>query len=499
MSQVVYRAAPTMGRFHQSNAFYRFVIGPVGSGKSSGMCAEIMRRANEQIPSPIDGKRKSRWVVVRNTYRELADSSIRTWLDWFAAAGRYNKNDSEIICRYDDIECDVLFRALDRPDDVKKLLSVEYTGAWVNEAREIPKSVIDVLGDRVGRYPSMRDGGCTWAGVMGDTNPPDDDHWLYVLAEEERPENWEFFKQPGGLIEVDGKFYPNPAAENVANLPVDYYVTRMTGKNLNHIRVYYCSRYGFVKEGRPVIPEYVDETHCAKEILPPVKGLPIRVGIDWGLTPAAVYTQRLANGRWLWLRETVTEHMGAKNFGALLAREVADHFAGFQFETMYGDPAGEASAQTDEQTVFQVFNEALRVAKSSLVARPAPSNDPVLRHGALGAAMGRIIDGKPGFLISPACRVTRKGLAGGYCYKRLLVAGDERYQDKPDKNRYSHPVEAGEYAMIGAGEGVNLVRGVPRDPNPQTVMEFNVYRYENEATAQINRETISEFNAFTGE
>jgi hypothetical protein len=33
----------------------------------------------------------------------------------------------------------------------------------------------------------------------------------------------------------------------------------------------------------------------------------------------------------------------------------------------------------------------------------------------------------------------------------------ERYADKPLKNRYSHVVEAGEYAMVGAGEGYAVV------------------------------------------
>ena len=42
-----------------------------------------------------------------------------------------------------DVELEVIFLALDRPEDVKKLLSLELTGVWVNEAREIPKSIID--------------------------------------------------------------------------------------------------------------------------------------------------------------------------------------------------------------------------------------------------------------------------------------------------------------------------------------------------------------------
>ena len=63
------------------------------------------------------------------------------------------------------------------------------------------------------------------------------------------------------------------------------------------------------------------------------------------------------------------------------------------------------------------------------------------------------MDGRPGLLVSPKAKMTRKGLAGGFCYRRMKVAGDERYTDVPDKNHYSHPVEALEYALMGAGEG----------------------------------------------
>ena len=47
----------------------------------------------------------------------------------------------------------------------------------------------------------------------------------------------------------------------------------------------------------------------------------------------------------------------------------------------------------------------------------------------------------------------RKALSGGFCYKRVQVTGDERYMDKPDKNKYSHVAEALEYMLLGEGEG----------------------------------------------
>ncbi|TSA07943.1 MAG: hypothetical protein D4R73_09425 [Deltaproteobacteria bacterium] len=428
----------TIGRFHQSQAFYRGVMGPVRGGKSTGMCWEIMSKAQAQAPGK-DGVRRTRWVVVRSTYRELLDTTIKTWQDWFRPEqfGSLNMNTMShmVDVRLPDktrVQCEVLFRALDRPDDVRKLLSMEVTGAWVNEARETPKGVIDVLGDRVGQYPALKDGGCTWRGVFMDTNPPDDDHWWYKLAEEVRPDGWEFFKQPGGLMEVDGQFINNPLAENVQNLEPNYYLTRTAGKDSDYIRVYYCNQYGFIKEGKPVYPEYIDAVHCSERVLEPVKGVPIYVGLDFGLTPAATFAQRLPIGRWQVFDELVTEDMGAVNFAKILKAKMLGEYGGFEFE-VWGDPSGDSRAQTDEVTPFQIMRA------NGVPARPAPSNDPVLRREAVVASMKALaMDGKPGFLISPKCRILRKGMAGGYYYKRVQVAGDARFQDKAEKNKFSH-------------------------------------------------------------
>ena len=72
-------------------------------------------------------------------------------------------------------------------------------------------------------------------------------------------------------------------------------------------------------------------------------------------------------------------------------------------------------------------------------------------------ALNRLVDGQPGLLISPKCKITRKGMAGGYNFKRIQVAGDERFHDKPNKNGFSHPCEAAQYLMLGAGEGKSVI------------------------------------------
>lgn len=160
-----YVPSATMKLFHKDDSFVRALLGPIGSGKSVACCMEMMRRACEQ--EPFEGVRRSRWAVIRNTYRELVDTTIKTFEDWFPRElGHFRQMDMQWTMKRrladgTKVELEVLYRALDRPDDIKKLLSLELTGAWINEAREVPKPVLDMLQGRVGRYPSKREGGPT--------------------------------------------------------------------------------------------------------------------------------------------------------------------------------------------------------------------------------------------------------------------------------------------------------------------------------------------------
>ena len=474
LKTVKYTASPTLARFHGSNKKYRCVRGPVGSGKSTGMCMEVLARALRQ-PVCRDGiRRKSRWAIVRNTYRQLLDTTIKTWLDWFPedVFGKLNKNDmvQTIEIPLPDktlLYMEVLFRALDRPDHVTKVESLELTGAWVNEAKNVPKAIIDAIGDRVGRYPAQWDNGSTWTGVFLDTNSPDDHHWWYALETRDpellekfkiKPEDldaqWDFFVQPGGLVEIDGKFLPNPLAENLGHLEPGYYATRVAGKSMDHIRVYYCNQFGFVADGKPVYPEYVDAVHCAHEDFPAMQGLPLYIGMDFGLTPAAVIGQRLPNGRIIVLDEVVTEDTGVSQFADLVLPYVREHYPGFEYR-WYGDPAGSIRHETDAKCSFDILR-----AKGIDVQPAASSNAQTQRRESVAVPMGRLIDGLPGMLLSPKARTVRRALKGGYHYRLMLVGGGvTRYAEKPEKNRYSHPAEALEYMCLGMGEGERMRYG----------------------------------------
>jgi hypothetical protein len=229
-----YDAPPTMRRFLRSNAFVRAVVGPVGSGKSSGCVVEILRRAVQQERGP-DGLRRTRFAVIRNTYRQLKDTTRKTLEQWLPSAlGKWHEQDFTFTMRFGDVLCEVLFRALDSPDDVKKVLSLELTGAYFNELREIPKSVFDAIQGRVGRFPSKAQGGATWFGVWGDTNPWPTTSWGYKLFSENRPASFDLFEQPGGRA---------ANAENVENLPPGYYQRLTDGKDAEWIAEYVDGKY----------------------------------------------------------------------------------------------------------------------------------------------------------------------------------------------------------------------------------------------------------------
>jgi hypothetical protein len=240
----------------------------------------------------------------------------------------------------------------------------------------------------------------------------------------------------------------------VENLPPQYYSRMQAGKDEEWIKVYVHGEYGFVSDGRPVYPEYSDHTHTASEILEPLQGHTIYVGIDFGLTPAALFAQSV-NGRWNIIDELVADDMGAVRFGDELGRILRGKYAGFEFE-IWGDPAGEQRAQTNEETPFQILQA------KGINAQPAPfpgmDNDFTIRREAVATNLTRLcMDGRPAVQVSPNCRMFRKGMAGAYRYKRVQISGDERYHDKPDKTMYSHVCEAGQYLFVGAGEGDKLV------------------------------------------
>lgn len=483
---VEYNPSPTLTAFHASNALVRGIRGPFGSGKSVGCCWEIWTRAQEQRANQ-DGVRKSRCLVTRNTYGELTSTTIKTWLDWFPEDRFGKKVDGAPIrqvCRWDvgdgtTVELEMLFLALDRPEHLKKLLSLDITFAWMNEAREQPKAILDGLTGRVGRYPRAEDGGATWSGVIMDTNSPDDDHWWYLLAEVQQPQDFAFFSQPPGDSEEGENLDWLLQTPETLKLPVGhplrraqgrkYYERMKSGKTDEWIKVYIKGQYGTVHDGKPVYgQEWNDRLHVAPEGLNPIQGLPLLIGFDFGLTPAAVICQQDARGRLLVIDELCGTDMAIRQFmqDALVPHLMrvyptwwARRDAKEPMIQGFGDPAGQQKAQTDEKTCFQEVQAAgVRIR----APQHLKNNSFVARRSAVAWFLSKLSSGQPTFLLDgKACPVIRKGFNGGYKYRRIQVTGEERYTEEPAKNAYSHPHDGLQYVACEIG-GIQAVRPPPK-------------------------------------
>ncbi len=457
---VDFTAPLTIGAFMQSNARMRVVMGPFGSGKSSGCCVEIVRRAKEQKVGN-DGFRRSRWAIVRNTMPQLRDTTIKTWFSWFpdGSCGWWKETGKTFFIEFGDVRAEVMFRALDDAADVKNLLSLELTGAYINECREIPKEIVEGLLGRIERYPARKDGGCSFAGVWADTNPPEEGSYWWCMMEGFDPENpslvksndWDVFKQPGGLIEVKVgankyEYYPNPAAENLENLPPGYYEHLAAGATREYVKVYVLGLYGTSKAGKPVHPLFDEDRHVAKSVLLPLKHAPLIISADFGLTPAMTLKQQNAFGQVLTLDEIVTEDMGLdRAIKTRLLPMLRAKYPDMEYRVT-GDPSGSNRSQNDERTCVEIFKR-----NGFKKVKFAVSNNPIARCGATDELLARYTEVGPGYLVSPTCTYLRRGMKGGYHYKvnKSGVASDE-----PEKNLFSHVCEAGQYGDMYFATGL---------------------------------------------
>jgi len=305
---VNYRPSKTFGEFHNDNSVVRGVRGPIGSGKTAGCLAEIWFRAWDQEPNYL-GVRRTRWACIRNSYPELKSTTIKTFEEFFPGVVAPIVYDSPIRvsmrARGTDgttIDAEILFLAVDRPQDVRRLKSLELTGVFLNEASEFPKAVFDMALARIGRFPPKRDVQLTWTGLWMDTNSMDDDHWwhemdvrvkdgeslgdlidLTYFPKQFNP-SWRIWTQPPALIRRHGKYFPNPEAENIVHhaLGYGYYLQQIAGKSKDWIDVFILNQYGSTFDGRLCYPDYGD-LHRSEEQFWPIKGVPVILGWDFGL------------------------------------------------------------------------------------------------------------------------------------------------------------------------------------------------------------------------
>jgi len=441
VSSLEYTPSPSVEPFLTSDKFQNFIVGPVGSTKTTAAIIKIAYEASRMAPCR-DGIRRSRCVVVRNTRQMLWDTTIPDFLKWFpnGDAGILYKTDSKFLLKLDGVECEVLFRGLDDADDVRRLLSLQLSFGVLDEFREINPDVFNQLTSRLGRYPDgmmvphrpewgiddkgnpiqgcVDDNGQQMKKVWGATNPPDrDTFWEQHLSNPE--DNCHVTIQPSGM---------SPEADWVQHLPSGYYEDIVVGKTEEWIDVYVHGKWGKSLSGMPVFRCFDRDTHVATTPLI-VQSSPLIIGVDAGLNPTAVITQPTYNGRVL-VHKAITgtdNGMGALRFiRERLKPALAAEFSGKQVMIVI-DPAAFQRAQTDERTVADIYKA------EGFAVKPARTNALAARLAVVESYMTRTVDGQSAMLINASETELIKALAGKYRYK-INTKGVQ--DDVPEK---SHP------------------------------------------------------------
>lgn len=485
----------TLKRYLMSTANVVCIQGPVRSGKS---VASIMRiyMGMMNVPKDHTGKRRSRWLVIRNTYTDIEQSTLKTWLEWFPEKlyGRMKWTPPYVHhMRFGDVEAEVVFESFAGEEDIPSLKSREYTGAWINEAQFYTRKFVVAVLERTGWFPKA--GGPKFLQI--DMNAPPLGHWVPIMrgdapppedwTDSERkahlkPATWDFMVQPAWFVEkMDAQgsvlsYEINPAAENINIVGERSVYELLEGRTKDEIDADLMNRVMIAQAGLPVFPMFVRDFHIAKQPLVAQEQFPIHVGLDFGRRPAAVFMQ-CVGGRWFVLGELTALNTSAEDFAPAVKRYIARRFPAWLAADgpkihFWGDPSGEAKrSETNDDTAFSIF------AKNGMLVRKADAgNRRTIRLETMTALLNRAVHGQPGIVFCPKeCPKLTTAMGGAYVYRRKKVSGSPTYDDEPLKNEFSDPVDACIEPLIGGGEGRATVGRIERPKPVNTLRKADVF------------------------
>lgn len=432
-----YAFLPTIRKFHDSGAPMRCIVGPVGSGKTSAATWEICRFLPEHIAS-VHGLKHTKWVVVRNTYPELRDTTQRTMLDWFGS-GDLRRQENTYTLRFNGLTVEILFRSCDRAADMAKFKSLEVTGYWIDESIEVAEDIKRMLKNRIGRFPQqspVRFG-------IETTNPPDVEHPLYSQF------GW-MSPPPGPVptgIPLEGHHgFWQPPRENEKNLRPGYYDSLVSDYRdaPEWIAMYIEGKPGMMVVGRQVYQNFRRDRHVGVEPLIWTGGTLYRGWDNTGLCPACVVVQVPTAGRIQVLREFWTDRDGIVDFTRNVSAECNIAWPGAKYVD-YADPAG--MAKFSRAGGGLTSNAELMSEAAGIEVIPAEQS-----FSARQQAVEQSLERYDGLLIDLSCTRLINGFIGGYHYPEIGKTGI--YREDPEKNRFSHPHDALQYVVVSLTKSV---------------------------------------------
>src|SRR5262245_5999776 len=340
-------AGPISDRYILSAAPAAFIVGPGGSGKTIASCKKAAVEAHRMRPGP-DGVRRYVLGTWRQKYDNLWKATIPSWWKiwpreifpkWTGASPRAAEHTLTFQDRKGSILLTNRFRAFGESADPEDVLGNEFTDCWLNEWPTLPWNLFIALVDRVGREPPREISGRTGR-FFGDGNAPDVLSDIYREFYELKTDGYVLFQQPSGL---------SAEAENLEAVGRDYYKNSM---RMNIHRPWWIKRMihaqpGFTRDNDVVYAKWDDSRNVSPIELEAEPALPVGIGVDGGLTPAAAYVQEMPNGQLRILAEIQIERGGMRELAtAMLALEVR-RFAGCDFHVVC-DPSMKAGEDTEE-------------------------------------------------------------------------------------------------------------------------------------------------------
>lgn len=456
MPEINYTPPPSLAELFTQPKFYNVLIGPIGSTKTTACIFFLLTRSLLQAPGP-DGVARTRFAICRNTLVALKATVLRDILHLIGPLVTWRPSENLIRLKLPGdpkqgrppVDSEWFFLPLENLEDQRRLLSLQLSGVYVNEAREVPFDLITAASGRVDRYPRVADGGVTFPFILCDTNPPALGSDLWHFVERLKPDNLKFIRQPGAFDEgADWKQY----------LSKSYYDNLMSGHSEDWVKVHVHGEYGDDPSGQAVFgrtfsldrhvyyaeddPAQLAKGASGSPYLPIGPG-PLIVGVDPGLHPAAVVTQMDHHGVLNALRECYAVGCSTEEF-------IRDHlFPLLADPELQGrrvfvvcDPAAMQRNPNSDQTAFGILQKYfnVRVAGTNAIQPRINAIDYMLCNVAQG--------GQPKFRLDSAyCPVLLAGLDGSYRYRRKK---DGQIEPEPVKDHpTSDVVDALGYACLG--------------------------------------------------
>lgn len=252
----------------------------------------------------------------------------------------------------------------------------------------------------------------------------------------------EVWKNPdNGFAVMDIHYTADPAKRD----PAFQKAIRASMPEYEYLREYEKQWDSF--SGLPVYPNFRKDIHIAKKSLEPHLGLPLLLGWDFGLTPAAVVCQLQGNSLKV-LREYVSKNEGINTFAPMVLKDLQLRYREWTTKDMINwiDPAGFQRVQTDARTCAGEMTEAgVKNIEPGPVAwepRRVAVEEWILSIDKQGA----------GLEVDPLnCPTMISGFSGGYRYADSQ-SEIESQKPRPLKNHFSHPHDAFQYVAWGAAQ-----------------------------------------------